>query len=484
MGTEKKKKRKEWIPKNIFSCQRIYEQDVYARSCIARVTLEKIDGADLILYFDRTVFFPGGGGQSCDIGTVKALSEKPDRITAVREVLIDKTISVGKAYVLTDGIPNAYDGNVYRVIEGVKQIAHRVHGAAVHAERYRPGTEVFLDIDWDRRFENMQRHCGEHILSGAFYALFGAANKGFHMGEDYMTVDISLKGEDIHTPALGRASEAAKRAGGMISYEMAMEAELWANKVIWDNTGVMVEHFDTAEKASALPLRKPLDIKEDITVVTIGDPKTPKDCVACCGTHPATAGQVGLIKVYKVEPNKGMTRVYFDAGSKALANYRNRHDILGSIENRLSAGDSDVTEKFEAELAKAGSLRDELYRTRQRLYRNEADKILDMLDLSGGEILLSRRYEDLSNDDILGIGKTLTSELKRSNISWSGAFALISEQSMTVFIYSEGFDAGRAVRELAPEFGGTGGGSPAAARVTFPDKRSMDAFVSRLSDVK
>ena len=110
---------------------------------------------------DRTIFFPTGGGQSCDVGMIKLPTREADPVIDVKE-----------------------KGGL---------IIHRIAGAADNAELYSPGTEVFLDIDWDRRFDNMQRHLGEHILSGAFYHLYKAANKGFHMGDKYMTIDISKK---------------------------------------------------------------------------------------------------------------------------------------------------------------------------------------------------------------------------------------------------------------------------------------------------
>ena len=87
---------------------------------------------------------------------------------------------------------------------------------------------------------------------------------------------------------------------------MARAAESDANRVIWSDLPVTVSHFDYRVDAEKMPLRKVLAFEDDISVVSVGDIADPADCVACCGTHPKTSGQVGLVKIYKVEKNKDM----------------------------------------------------------------------------------------------------------------------------------------------------------------------------------
>ena len=118
--------------------------------------------------------------------------------------------------------------------------------------------------------------------------------------------------------------------------DMCLEAELMANQAIWDNLPVVRRVFDSREEAEKMPLRKALAIDEDISIVTIGDVTDPADSVACCGTHPERAGQVGMIKIYKVEPNKGMFRVFFEAGKRALLAYDKQYDVLTTLGKDLS----------------------------------------------------------------------------------------------------------------------------------------------------
>ena len=254
---------------------KLYQQDVYLKECEA-VILELQEDRVVL---DRTIFFPTGGGQSCDLGFLGG-----------QEVL-----DVSEK-----------DGLIY----------HQVRSAASLKE----GSRILCRIDWDRRFDNMQRHCGEHILSGICYREFGGINRGFHMGEDYMTIDISLEEDPSITE---------------ITWEMAKRAELFANQVIWSDAPVTVRRFQTRQEAEQLPLRKALAIDEEISIVCVGDIRNAADCVACCGTHPSSAGQVGLVKIYKIEHYKGMFRIYFEAGKRALLDYDKKHDRITFLQEPM-----------------------------------------------------------------------------------------------------------------------------------------------------
>lgn len=139
------------------STTKLYQSDVYTKEWDATVTKITENG----IYFDQTAFFPEGGGQSCDLGTVQ---------------LADST---------------SPELQVIDVQEDGDDVIHRLSSY----EGLTEGCRVHCTLDWPRRFDNMQRHCGEHILSGIFYQECGGVNRGFHMGEDYMTIDISLEDE-------------------------------------------------------------------------------------------------------------------------------------------------------------------------------------------------------------------------------------------------------------------------------------------------
>lgn len=399
--------------------KKVYYDDVNLRESTAKV-LEilpcKDNPSDVLIVLDETIFFPTGGGQSCDLGTINNLP-------------------------VTD------------VSEKEEVIYHRISLDGADAEKTFPiGSEVTLSIDWERRFDNMQRHCGEHILSGIFYKLFGGVNRGFHMGEDYLTIDISLEDKPEYKE---------------LNMDMCLEAELMANQAIWDNLPVVRRVFDSREEAEKMPLRKALAIDEDISIVTIGDVTDPADSVACCGTHPERAGQVGMIKIYKVEPNKGMFRVFFEAGKRALLAYDKQYDVLTTLGKDLSAGVPDLMDKYNARNEKTKEARDRLYNITKEVLRRETKSISEALGDSGSLIM---EYEMLTADDIIELGRGLAGSIP-------SMLFLIHKPSLTVFLFSDKHDCGKTVKENAAVFGGKGGGNSTFARAIFSRRDDLDSFI-------
>lgn len=399
------------------TANRLFQSDFYLKNAEGNVLSLYEDKDRIRVILDQTIFFPTGGGQSCDRGT----------------------LTVGE---------QSWD--VIDVYEEGEEIIHVLQGAA---DGLAEGAHVSMEILWSHRFDNMQRHLGEHILSGAFYRLFGGHNKGFHMGEDYITIDIAFDEEaDCHK----------------VTWEMAMAAEADANRVITDNVPVHVDYFASRAETEKYPLRKPLAFDEDISIVTVGDPADPEDCVACCGTHPARTGEVGLLKIYKIEPNKGMSRIYFEAGGRALAHYRQQFDTLYELSTRLSAGTEDVLQKFEVFEQKAEKTHAELAALRSRLLEEEAERLASHMEPG-----LVAHYQEFSVDDLFNLGKKLAGRI-------TGVIALVCEPVNTVVLLSGGTPAcGALVKEHAAAFGGKGGGRPDSARAFFPDKDSMEDFLEK-----
>ena len=390
--------------------KRLYQEDVYLKEADVQVSDIVTRDGQVFLIFDQTVFFPTSGGQSCDTGTVDQF-------------------------------------HIIDVFEEEDQVLHRLEEKEC---KLSIGDKVHISIDWERRFDNMQRHCGEHILSGKFYELYGGVNRGFHMGEDYMTIDISLEDD----PAFDK-----------ISWEMAKEAELRTNQAIWANLPVITRHFDNRKEAENLPLRKALAFDEDITIVCVGDVENPADCVACCGTHPSSAGQVGMVKIYKVESNKGMFRIYFEAGERAFRQYQRRYDVLTALENKLSAGFSDLMPKYEAQQEKNRLVRDELYHLRKWTIEKETQDIKSQITPA-----FVRKYDKLSINDILEIGKGIAGSIPTI------AF-LVHQPSNTVLLFTDKHDAGKLVKENADIYGGKGGGNKNSARAIFAKAEYIDTFI-------
>lgn len=434
--------------------RRLFRENVYQTEGSATVTsVQTLDG-NTVVTLDQTIFFPTGGGQSCDKGTLDEYNvvdvyERDDEIFHVLE-------------------PSS--------VEAVEE-NRKTDTIAIEA-----GSIMEMKLDWEHRFDNMQRHCGEHILSGMFFREYGGVNRGFHMGDQYMTVDISLE---------------AKPEFQTVTWEMAKHVELCTNEAIWSNAPVITRHFDTKEEAEHLPLRKALAIEKDITIVCVGSVENPADCVACCGTHPSTAGQVGMVKIFKVEPNKGMFRIYFEAGKRAFLKYQNEMDTLNKLCTKLSAGTEDILDKYDKQQEKNKEVRNQLHFLKKDLIAKEASSIIDEIKgkadgfghaadaKPGGQKrnqgssqerghngeLPVRRYTLFTLDDITALAREIGSEAGKLCF-------LVCEPEKTVFLISDGkVDCGKLVKENASIYNGKGGGSKTLARAIFANDEYIDTFI-------
>ncbi len=425
---------------------RLYQQDVYIKEWDAQITSvtaagEPAGDAGSGLFhvtLDQTAFFPEGGGQSCDLGFIG-----PYRVTDVQE-----------------------DG---------EEVIHTVSADG----ELQCGEQLHCTLDWPRRFDNMQRHCGEHILSGIFYARCGGVNRGFHMGDDYMTIDISLE-DDPTDPDTPRPQE--------IDMDLALECEARANEVIWSDAPVSVFRFEEREEAERMPLRKALAFDEDISIVCVGSPENAADCVACCGTHPSTAGQVGLIKIYKVEHYKSMFRIYFEAGARALKDYDNKHRILTDLSNSYSSSVEEFPEKLRAQEARLAEVKDQLYHAKKALIDKEC-AALDAALADGSPAahtcpgqplhtpdapLIVWPLENLSLDDAFDMAKRYMKNATK-------LILLYAKQDTSFILVSNGEPkCGKLVREYASFYQGKGGGNDVSARAIFSSEENAMLFADLL----
>lgn len=410
--------------------KRLYTENVYLKQTEARILdrildpklIKELGGLDkedsFLLVLDQTVFFPEGGGQPCDFGRIDLCQ-------------------------------------VVYVFEKDEIIYHQVVSKSDFPKQI--GEEVNCILDWDRRFLNMQRHCGEHILSAAFYDICKGINRGFHMGEDYMTIDISLESD----------SKINK-----LSDEVIARAEWEANQMIWDNLPVSTRYFAAKEEAEKYPMRKALSIERDIVLVCVGDETKAAGCVACCGTHPSTTGQVGLIKIYKWEGYKGMYRITFDAGAAALSNFREQAEILKVLSQRYSSDVRSLIAKIDGREQKERNTRQELYELKKVYLNEQKDDILLSAEKTKP---LIRKYSYLKPDDLAALSRLLPEDLP-------DLISLVAAKENTVILRSNGdIDCGKIVKDNAAVWKGKGGGKSTNARVVFPSEQDLNCFLSFIS---
>ncbi len=404
----------------------VCRENVYLKEMRARVVdiLIHKNGERLIV-LDSTPFFPEGGGQPSDTGYIGGI-----RIDHAQEK----------------------DGSVF----------HRVSSKEKADLPFGPGDEVEAGIDWSRRFENMQRHCGEHILSGVFHRKYGAVNKGFHMGKDYMTVDLEFRERTV---------------ANTVTAEMIYDEEPAVNEIIWQDLPVEVRFFETQEEADRYPHRKELTISSEISLVCIGNWDDPADLVACCGTHPSSTGQVGLLKIYKVEKNKGMFRVYFDAGRKAMSEYDRTYGIVKDLAEAHSTAIDTLADRLAKDAEHHQKTKDELSKVRNHIASQISSELLGAM---------KRRQEKHGQEvvNLLASGAELDDyarALKRIEDKLKGLLILSFPAKKTVLLQSDGsYDCGALVREHGSSHNAKGGGNATSARAVFENNMDLVAFTDEI----
>lgn len=454
--------------------RRVYKEDVYKKELVSEISGVFCYEGKIFLTFKETIFFPTGGGQSCDIGII-SINDKKYKIIDVSEhddEIYHQAVNIKNNSTTDsdDSLAGKDDPPIDRDYSAVDKDDPPMDRDDSPMDRddlpldkfeFKVGDSVSQNIDWAHRFDNMQRHCGEHILSGIMYKLYRGINRGFHMGDDYMTIDISLEDSQYDR----------------IDWAMAEDAELEANRVIWGNLPVISTHYDSKEEASKEPLRKELKLEKDITIVRIGSFENPSDAVACCGTHPAFSGQVGMLKIYKLEQNKGMTRIYFEAGERVFKKYQSEYNIMSQISNKLSAGQDDMLDKFKSMEYKNQEVRDKLFKLEKTVLNAHVEKIQDRLKNSSSEIYYEE-VQELSPKLLQSLSKDLVKIADSKLIflvNHDASFALITTSK------NSHFNCGDIIKNIAIPLGGKGGGSKMSAQVTFENTKTLDEFIKSVS---
>jgi len=322
------------------------------------------------------------------------------------------------------------------VSESQGSIWHRVDGPGAPE----PGSNVSCAIDWARRFDHMQQHTGQHILSRAFVELASADTRSFHMGEAEVTIDVDHPGP---TEDLLRAVEER------------------ASAIVWEDREVTT-HVVSRDEALRFPLRKPPDVDGPVRVVEIGA----YDWSACGGTHVHRAGEVGLIAILGTERYKGGTRVSFVAGGRALRRLRQKGDILRDACLEFTAGEADLLRA----VRRLKEERDRLDRRIKPLLREslerEAIRLLEEAPRGGHGPVVARALPERDPDEV---------GLLAGMIAGHGGIALLMSGGPSPrahFSAPAGTIAvGPLLGEICRRHGGRGGGRPESAQGTIPGDR-------------
>jgi len=383
---------------------RLYYLDPYLRAFDA--TIERVEprGDLAVVTLDRTAFYPSSGGQPFDTGLLGA-----SRVVDV----VDEE-----------------DGSVVHVVE---------HAGDAGAPSLQAGASVHGEIDWPRRFDHMQQHTGQHVLSAAFDHLFNVRTVSFHLGAAVSTIDLA------------REMSAAEIA--------AAEAE--ANRIVWEDRPVGIR-FATAEEAAAMPLRKEPARGGTLRLIDVEG----FDLSACGGTHVARTGGIGVIAVASWERFKGGQRLSFLCGGRALGGYHALRDSVASAVRLLSVLPAELPQTIErlqgeakAQQRLLGGLQTELARYRAEELAAAAEEVSvapEAAAATGGTARLVARAVDA---DALGLKALASAIVSKPGyivvlVSLSGPPVVAAvARSADVHLSSQ-----KLLSALQATFGGRGGG--------------------------
>ncbi len=390
---------------------RLYYNDAYLREFDASVTrVARRDGRTCIT-LDRTAFYPTSGGQPFDAGTLSGF-----RVLEVND---------------------EDDGSISHVIEAPADLPE----PALPIDQPVHGT-----IDWVRRFDHMQQHTGQHVLSAAFDRLAGARTVSFHLGAASATIDLARE----------------------VSPSEIEAAESEANRIVWEDRAVSIR-FVSAEDAASLPLRKASARSGTLRLVDIDA----FDVSACGGTHVSRTGAIGIIGVASSERFKGGQRIEFVCGGRALGRFRSLRDTVASAGRLLSAGPDDLPATIERLQADArvhkrsvSDLQEELARYRAEELASSAEVVrLEPAAIATGTVtahvhLVARAIDADAN----GL-KTLATAITRKP---GYLVALVSQARPALVAVSRSSDvtvnANSVLSALLARFGGRGGGKADVAQ--------------------
>lgn len=319
-----------------------YYQDAYMKTFQTSIQDQRQDDSGWYVVLEQTAFYPTGGGQPHDTGTLKDM-----RITNVEEVNGEIRHYIEEPF-----------GDISGIFEG--------------------------RIDWERRFDHMQQHAGQHILSAAFAETLGYETISFHLGKEFLTIDLNVSD---------------------ISNSDALKAEELANRIIREAKPIETKWVAEAELFE-YPLRKQPSVTDEIRLVIIPD----FDYNGCGGTHPRSTSEVGSIKILDWEKHKGHIRLQFVCGDRVLNQLHRKHGLLKELTGVLQAPEENMVPTIERMLTKQKEQEKALEGLKEVLLTYEAEGLLREGTSQEGYTLIKKAYSDRSIQELQKIAQHIVAK--------------------------------------------------------------------------
>ena len=357
--------------------EKLYYQDPYLTTFTAKVLTCEPAKTGFLVTLDRTAFYPEGGGQPADHGTLGAAA-----VTDVHEK----------------------DGVIFHTCDAPVETGAAVEGS----------------IDWPRRFDHMQQHSGEHILSGLLCSLYDCDNVGFHLGADTVTIDYNRE----------------------LTWEQVLEAERRANETIWADTPVEIT-FPSPEALEQLHYRSKKELTGQVRIVTFPG----ADCCACCGTHVRRAGEVGLIKVLSCQKFREGVRMEILCGQRAYRYLSQVYDQDHAVAQLLSVKPQDTLAAVERQNAELTAAKQRMTELEDQLFSLRAQALTGL-----GDVLLVE--PPLRPDG----ARKLADAVAKAAGGLAAVFSGEGNSHVYALVQADGGDITPLVKRLNAALSGRGGG--------------------------
>jgi alanyl-tRNA synthetase len=379
--------------------KKLYYEDAFMKEWQTTISqkIEREDGNYVLL--EETAFYPHGGGQPCDAGEINGI--------AVLDVILEEDV-----------------------------VLHKL-------ESMPEGTSATCTIDWQLRFDHMQQHSGQHLLSAVCRDLFEANTVSFHLGADYCTIDVETL--DLEPSNLA-----------------AIETEV--NCKIYENRSIS-SYFVTPEELAQLPLVKQPKVTKDIRIVEING----VEYNACGGTHVASTGAIGIIKLLKMEKQKGNTRIYFLCGLRALAEFNENVRILGALSGKFNTGKDEIIDRIEK-----WEHEHKLVQTELTEHKEKLDEYLAQELLVESQDVIARQFTDKTIKDMQSLANKIASMTDLPILFMS------TSENKVVFAHNGQYAqaCGAFFKAHLGSYNGKGGGSDKMAQAGFSSSEDALAFYS------
>ena len=373
---------------------KLFHEDPYLQAFSSTITEHmQVSGKPAVI-LDQTAFYPTSGGQPHDTGRL----------------------------------------NDVAVVDVIEDESHRI----VHLlEEPIDVRNVSGQINWQRRFDHMQQHTGQHLLSQAFISTCDAETISFHLGEESSTIDVDKSS---------------------LNFETVTAVEKLANRIIFENRQIRT-HFIRSDELHRFAVRKLPSVEENIRIIEVKD----FDYSPCGGTHCSYTGEIGILKIRRFENYKGGFRIHFVCGWRALRDYQHKTEILKQLSEIMSSSVSDLPKNLRKIQDHTKYLHLENNNLKKQLLQYEAQALVSELEKRGHINILKKNFKNRHPKDL----KLLASKVLKFNPNTVILFGVEEEKKASLlFVCSEEltFDMGELMKTVCAMIDGRGGGQPHLAQ--------------------